>query len=399
MVHPAAGQPGTSAWGDGVDAAVAGLTRGLIIADYDVTTIPAGTTVDNLAAYYNSGTSPITVAGVELAAASAAVWAWVSGAWVLISAGTSTPPVDPGDTTPPAWTATLTTGTPTDTSVVVAASALATDDVAVTGYRWRLVGEATSVARTTTPSGLNFTLDGLTGSTTYAAPIVWAVDAGGNKSAELTAQGFTTAEPQPGFTTVFYDTFTDTDGTHLSAHTPEVGTWVTAGMSNDWQIKSNAAQYVNTTGGSWGYMIPHTTPVINDNGYARMTVVYDGGTGPDSHLAFTIDVHPTASDYWGFGVYVKRDGTIGVNGAIEATAVETTGYTTSAPLSGTAVITVDPDELTMTLEINGTLYRRWTLTQSLTANHVYYLLSGGDTYEVGQISASSTTSVRVEFMQ
>lgn len=70
-------------------------TRGLIITDTNVTTIPAGSAVDNLAAYYNSGSAAITVQGTSIAAGSHAVWAWVSGAWTLLASGTGgTPPPD-----------------------------------------------------------------------------------------------------------------------------------------------------------------------------------------------------------------------------------------------------------------------------------------------------------------
>ena len=74
-------------------------TRGLIITDANVATIPAGTAADNLAAYYNSGAAPITVAGTELAAGSHAVWAWVAGAWVLLT-GASSEPVPTAPTVP-----------------------------------------------------------------------------------------------------------------------------------------------------------------------------------------------------------------------------------------------------------------------------------------------------------
>ena len=61
------------------------------------------------------------------------------------------------DTTAPTWSATLTVGTPTETSVVVTASALATDNVGVTGYEVTYNGTAWS---SITPSGSNFTLTG-----------------------------------------------------------------------------------------------------------------------------------------------------------------------------------------------------------------------------------------------
>ena len=95
------------------------------------------------------------------------------------------------DTVAPVWSATLTTGTPTDTSVVVAASALATDAVGVTSYEYSLNSGGSWAA--VTPSGLNFTLTGLTAATAYPAPQFRAKDAAGNTSAPLTAQAFTTA--------------------------------------------------------------------------------------------------------------------------------------------------------------------------------------------------------------
>lgn len=106
------------------------------------------------------------------------------------------------DATAPAWSATLTTGTPAATSVVVAASALATDAMGVTGYERSLDGGSTWAA--VTPSGLNFTLSGLTAATSYPAPKLRAKDAAGNYSTPLTAQAFTTASggdvtnPNPG---------------------------------------------------------------------------------------------------------------------------------------------------------------------------------------------------------
>lgn len=122
----------------GSDAAVAAAlaalppegTRGLIITDTSVVTIPAGTTADNLAAYYNSGASAITVAGVALAAGSHAVWAWVSGAWVLLASGAGT--------TPPALGApTVAVESVTDTTITVSYSTTATG---VTAWQYRLDG-------------------------------------------------------------------------------------------------------------------------------------------------------------------------------------------------------------------------------------------------------------------
>ena len=98
---------------------------------------------------------------------------------------------DPTDTTAPTWTATLTTGVPDSTSVTVTATALATDDVMVTGYESSVDSGATW--QPITPAGAVFTLTGLTEDTSYPAPQLRATDAAGNTSAPLTAQAFTTA--------------------------------------------------------------------------------------------------------------------------------------------------------------------------------------------------------------
>jgi hypothetical protein len=386
-----------------VSSTFAPLTRGLVITNTNVPTIPAGTTIDNLSAYYNSGTTPITVAGVTLAAATNAVWAWVSGAWVLLSSAASTP-VDPGDTTAPVWTATLTTGTPTATSVVVAASALATDNVAVTGYRWRLTGEATSVARSITPSGLNFTLDTLTASTTYAAPIFWAVDGGGNKSAEVTAQGFTTAAPVPVWTTMHRATFTAADNTAIAAYTPELGGSLTpqgtqstitivSGRTNvnyvsiNWP--SNGLSWA-TTNGDWNLRISmdYTLAAFAANQVASCNMVWGGNKAQSVNIGGTT-------------------GQITI-GATYVTATETSGITTTAPLAGTARLTVTGSTYTgqtWTLEINGTLYRQWTVNWLTTwgtptyASAARFGVGGGDVYASKPVSDVHTDNYLVEYLR
>lgn len=97
------------------------------------------------------------------------------------------------DTTPPVWSATLTTGTPTQTTVTVTMTALATDNIAVAGYQVSVDGGSTYAP--ITPSGLVFTITGLTPSTAYPAPKFRALDAALNYSPVLTAQSFTTADP------------------------------------------------------------------------------------------------------------------------------------------------------------------------------------------------------------
>lgn len=95
------------------------------------------------------------------------------------------------DTTAPTWSATLTVGTPTETSVVVTASALATDNVGVTGYEVTYNGTNWSPI---TPSGSNFTLTGTAG-TTYSSTKLRAKDAAGNASAALAVPTYTMKVP------------------------------------------------------------------------------------------------------------------------------------------------------------------------------------------------------------
>ena len=90
----------------------------------------------------------------------------------------------------PQWSATFTMGTPTILAVVATASALATDDVAVTGYEVSYDGGTTWAA--ITPSGSDFTLSGTSG-ITYANTKLRAKDAAGNYSTALSVPSYTLA--------------------------------------------------------------------------------------------------------------------------------------------------------------------------------------------------------------
>ena len=113
-----------------------------------------------------------------------------SAAWSTAATATTTAP----DMTAPVWTATLTPGTPTATSVVVTASALATDANTITYERTLDSTAGTPVWDANVPSGLNFTLSGLTSGTVYANCALRAKDAAGNVSTPLAVPSFTTAE-------------------------------------------------------------------------------------------------------------------------------------------------------------------------------------------------------------
>ena len=99
------------------------------------------------------------------------------------------------DTTDPTWTATL-TAAPSSTSVAITASALASDDTAVTAYEYSLNGTAgpwQPVAR----SGSTFTITGLLMSSTYATVSLRALDGAGNASTPLAVPSFTTTVEAP----------------------------------------------------------------------------------------------------------------------------------------------------------------------------------------------------------
>ena len=100
------------------------------------------------------------------------------------------------DPTPPVWAPTLTLGTPGQNSVSVTASALATDNVAVTGYEVTLdLSVGTPSWSVIVPTGNAFTITDLTPGTTYANIALRARDASGNRSTPAAAvPSFTTAE-------------------------------------------------------------------------------------------------------------------------------------------------------------------------------------------------------------
>lgn len=332
------------------------------------TTTTAGTSVGQLVGYLNTAAAPVTVDGVTLPAGQAVVLMWDGTEWVQPSMlGGTAPAVT--DTEGPVWDATLTTGTPTDTSVVIAASALATDNMAVTGYRYRLTGESAEIARTIVPSGLNFTLSGLTASTGYTAPILWAIDAAGNKSAELTAQAFITATPPPSWKTVFYDTFTGAASTDLLAHTPDIGAaWTYTKPAGTNKIIINAAGQAQAQWADTNYSAPRGK-ILTDNADLKLRITLDYVlTSATANCHVSGVAFDNSATSLTAGAYVDGTGAIHLDGHV-LTATETSGLTSLAPLSGTMVITLDgtgtiaadgTSNVSITLEIDGALYRRWT---------------------------------------
>lgn len=113
-------------------------------------------------------------------------------AWEAKNPGKKALTLEPStpDTTAPIWTASLTVGQPTSTSVVVTASTLATDDRSV-AYEVSTAG-ISGPWRSIKPEGKNFSIAGAP-STSYTMTKLRAVDAAGNASAALSVPAYTMA--------------------------------------------------------------------------------------------------------------------------------------------------------------------------------------------------------------
>ena len=164
------------------------------------------------------------------------------------------------DATAPTWTATFTMGTPTETSVVATASAMATDNVGVTGYEVSYNGGSTYA--TITPSGSNFTLTGTAG-TTYATTKLRAKDAAGNTSTPvLSVPSYTMAASS--------DVTAPTVGTMAaSAITPSGFTLTVSGAADETAL--HATPYAFTTDGGTTYSAYQASPVYAATGKTAET--------------------------------------------------------------------------------------------------------------------------------
>lgn len=162
----------------------------------------------------------------------------------------------PDDTTAPAWTATLTPGTPTETSVVVAASALATDNVGVTGYEVSYNNGSTYAA--IVPSGSNFTLAGSAG-VTYATTKLRAKDAAGNYSTALSVPSYTMASST--------DSTPPTVGTMAASAITATGFTLTVSGASD-AVGLHAQPYAFTTDGGTTWSAYQASNVLAVTGKA-----------------------------------------------------------------------------------------------------------------------------------
>lgn len=165
-----------------------------------------------------SGTAG-TVAGQAVADGETWVAVLLSSGWRMYEIGGPTS----SDTVPPSWAATVTVGTPSDTTVDVTVSALASDEGGVVGYAVSYDGGSTW--EQIVPVGSVFTLTGVEGMT-YSTTRLSAVDAAGNRSTPLVVPPYTMAGSES-WGTLHTDSFdTHPDGSIIGLSLEQGGlTW------------------------------------------------------------------------------------------------------------------------------------------------------------------------------
>lgn len=278
-------------------------------------------------------------------------------AWEAANPGKKALTLEPStpDTTAPTWNATLTVGTPTDKQVVVTASALATDDRAVTGYEVTYNGTNWSAI---TPSGKNFTLSGSAGQT-YAGTKLRAKDAAGNVSAALSVPSYTMAAtpPTPPTPPTLADTFDGKTG-------PLPGQLTTTG-GKAWQAAKNTdfGSTVTTDSGvlaaSGGAAVGPGLALVDTGqttGQLTCTYAFNGA----SSLRFGFG-HKSGTAVQGAGVTVQLTPT-GVSIFLGNAALPNAGLA-QPPAQGTLTITITTT--TVTVSANGSTLATGTLTRAV----------------------------------
>lgn len=238
----------------------------------------------------------------------------------------------PADTTSPTWTATFTLGTPTSSSVVATASALATDNVAVTGYEVSYNGGSSWAA--ITPSGSNFTLAGTAG-VTYATTKLRAKDAAANTSTPaLSVPSYTMAASA--------DTTAPTVGTMAASSITSSGFTLTVSGASD-AGGLHATPYAFTTDGGATWTAYQASPVYAASGLAASTGyscnwrVRDAAGNVSTGTAQTVT---TEASEW--GTLYSDTFTREADGALVGSAMTTGGKSWSTALVGLSGATANP---------------------------------------------------------
>ena len=303
-----------------------------------------------------TGNRKVTLAGksivVDAAAKAETVLAavWTGTKWMVRSSAASAVSVTPA----PEWSAgtTATTGSPTDTSVVVSFS----QDIPAGTLQVRY--GSTDSWRTVVRSGRNVTLGELSPSMSYAAPEFHVVNASGESSV-IAAQAFTTLSKAKSWTQGHLATFTAPDGTLIENYTPEKGGKFT---------RDNTKAAIKIVGGQ-------TQVEYTGTNYAYQTL-YWGTSNGDFNLRIRVKYSSISSNSGiGIGATAARNGggdSGGTGIAINSSSIiapgggtwtEKTGNTGGLPKSGEFVVTFSGstyDALTITLTSEGTKVREWT---------------------------------------
>ena len=303
-----------------------------------------------------TGNRKVTLAGksivVDAAAKAETVLAavWTGTKWMVRSSAASAVSVTPA----PEWSAgtTATTGSPTDTSVVVSFS----QDIPVGTLQVRY--GSTDSWRTVVRSGRNVTLSGLSPSTSYAAPEFHVVNASGESSV-IAAQAFTTLTKAKSWTQGHLATFTAPDGTLIENYTPEKGGKFTRADTNA-AIKIVGGQtQVEYTGTNYAYQ---TLGWRTSNGdfNLRIRVKYSGISSNNGIAVGATAARNGGADSGGTGIGINSSS---ISEPGSGTWTEKTGNTGGVPKAGEVVMTFSGstyDALTITLTSEGTKVREWT---------------------------------------
>lgn len=347
-----------------------------------------------------TGNRKVTLAGksivVDAAAKAETVLAavWTGTKWMVRSSAASAVSVTPA----PEWSAgtTATTGSPTDTSVVVSFS----QDIPAGTLQVRY--GSTDSWRTVVRSGRNVTLGELSPGTSYAAPEFRVVNASGESSV-IAAQAFTTLTKAKYWTQGNLATFTAPDGTLIENYTPEKGGKFTRGDTNA-AIKIVGGQtQVEYTGTNYAYQ---TLGWRTSNGdfNLRIRVKYSGI--PSSKNSIVVEA--TAARDGGFdsgstGISINSSSISAPGGG---TWTEKTGNTGGVPESGEFVMTFSGstyDALTITLTSEGTKVREWTGSWATNYGTPLFLyrvslgIGGGDIHAGSPVSVTHVDEVEVGY--
>ncbi|MFK4494828.1 hypothetical protein [Dermacoccus sp. GAS27A] len=346
-----------------------------------------------------TGSRKVTLAGKQVAvdttAKSETVLAavWTGTTWFVRSSAASAVSVTPA----PEWSAgtTATTGSPTDTSVVVSFS----QDIPAGTLQARY--GSTDSWRTVIKSGRNVTLGELSPSTSYAAPEFHVVNASGESSV-IAAQAFTTLTKAKSWTQGLLATFTAPDGTLIENYTPEKGGKFTRDNTKAAVKIVGGQTQVEYTGTNYAYQ---TLKWGTSNGdfNLRIRVKYSGISSNNGIVVGAAAARNGGADSGSTGIAINSSSISAPGGG---TWTEKTGNTGGVPEAGEVVMTFSGstyDALTITLTSEGTKVREWTGSWATNYGIPLFLyrislgIGGGNIHADSPVSATHVDEVEVGY--